>query len=106
MVWTTTRETTRKPPTMARNRLTETNRNNKGNAYQSMKGKTQYKTIDNQVYEAKENDSITFIPRSKEARKRQLQALVFRLLQDRWMKVTKARATLERQGIKELIESI
>lgn len=71
-----------------------------------MKGKRKYKTIDNQVYEAKENDTITFIPRSKEAKKRHLQALVFRLLQERWMKVTKARATLEKQGIKELIESI
>ena len=56
--------------------------------------------------EAKENDTITFIPRSKEAKKRHLQALVFRLLQERWMKVTKARATLERIGIRELIESI
>lgn len=71
-----------------------------------MKGKTQYKTIDNQVYEAKENDSITFIPRGKEARKKQLTALVYRLLQKRWMEIPKARATLERQGIKELIESI
>ena len=52
------------------------------------------------------NDTITFIPRSKEAKKRHLQALVFRLLQERWMKVTKARATLEKQGIKELIESL
>lgn len=91
---------------MAGNRLTETNRNNKGNAYQSMKGQNQYKVIDNQVFEAKENDNITFIPRGKTARKAQLKALVFRLLQDRWMKVPKARATLEKQGIKELIESI
>lgn len=71
-----------------------------------MKGQKQYKAIDNQVYEAKENENITFIPRGKEARKKQLTALVFRLLKDRWMKVPKARATLEKQGIKELIESI
>lgn len=54
----------------------------------------------------KRNETITDIPRSKEARKQRLKALVFRLLQERWMKVTKARATLEKQGIKELIESI
>lgn len=71
-----------------------------------MKGSNQYKTIDNQIFEAKENDNITFIPRSKEARKKQLTALVFRLLQKRWMEIPKARATLEKQGIKELIESI
>ena len=91
---------------MAGNRLIETNRNNQGNAYQSMKGQTQYRIVDNQAYETANKDTVTFIPRGKEARKKQLTALVFRLLQDRWMKVPKARATLEKQGIKELIESI
>lgn len=71
-----------------------------------MKGHKEYKIVDNQAYETANKDTVTFIPRGKEARKRQLTALVFRLLQKRWMEIPKERATLEKQGIRELIESI
>ena len=52
------------------------------------------------------NETITDIPRSKEARKQRLKALVFHLLQKRWSELTKERATLEKTGINELIESL
>ncbi len=70
-----------------------------------MQGK-QYRYIDKQVYETPNDQPITDIPRSKEERKQRLQALVFHFLEKRWMQIPKARATLEKQGIKELIDSL
>lgn len=71
-----------------------------------MKGSNRTKQVENQIYDVPKDQPITDIPRSKEAKKQRLQALVFRLLQKRWSELSKERATLERVGIKELIESL
>lgn len=71
-----------------------------------MKGNNRTKQVENQIYDVPQDQPITDIPRSKEAKKQRLQALVFRLLQKRWSELPKERATLERVGIKELIESL
>lgn len=70
-----------------------------------MQGK-QYRQIDNQVYDVPNDQPITDIPRSHEAKKQRLQTLVFHLLHKRWEQLPKARATLEKQGIRELIQSL
>lgn len=71
-----------------------------------MKGSNRTKQVENQIYDVPQDQPITDIPRSKEAKKQRLQALVFRLLKKRWSELPKERATLERVGIKELIESL
>lgn len=71
-----------------------------------MKGSNRTKQVENQVYDVPQDQTITDVPRSHEARKQRLQALVFHLLQKRWSELPKERATLERVGIKELINSL
>lgn len=65
------------------------------------------KVIGKQVYEVQaKNGFITDIPRSHEGRKLRLKQLVAALCKDRWLKISRQRATLERQGLKELIDSL
>lgn len=71
-----------------------------------MKGSNRTKKVENQIYDVPNDQPITDIPRTHEAKKQRLQALVFRFLQKRWSELPKERATLERVGIKELIESL
>lgn len=71
-----------------------------------MKGSNRTKQVENQVYDVPSDQTITDVPRSHEARKQRLQTLVFHLLQKRWEQLPKERATLERIGIKELINSL
>lgn len=71
-----------------------------------MKGSNRTKKVENQIYDVPQDQPITDIPRTHEERKQRLQALVFRFLQKRWSELPKERATLERVGIKELIESL
>lgn len=71
-----------------------------------MKGSNRTKQIDRQVYDVPSDQYITDVPRSKQAKKDRLQALVFHLLQRRWEQLPRERATLEKTGIKELIDSL
>ena len=64
------------------------------------------KKVDRQEYDVPADQTITDVPRSKEARKQRLKTLVFHLLQKRWEQLPKERATLERIGIRELIDSL
>lgn len=65
------------------------------------------KVIGKQVYEVQHNNGlVTDIPRSHEERKLRLKQLVAALCKDRWLKISRQRATLERQGLKELIDSL
>ena len=54
----------------------------------------------------KEGETMTYIPRSKEARKAQLKQMIWSKLSERWMKLPKALATLEKQAFREIIESL
>lgn len=71
-----------------------------------MKGSNRTKQVENQIYDVPSDQTITDVPRSKEARKQRLKTLVFHLLQKRWSELPKERATLERIGIRELIDSL
>jgi hypothetical protein len=64
------------------------------------------KKVDRQEYDVPADQPITDIPRSHEAKKQRLKALVFKLLQKRWEQLPKERATLERIGLRGLIDSL
>lgn len=71
-----------------------------------MKGQRKPLYINNQAFDVGREGTITFIPRNREARLKQLRKLVLHLLEERWMRITKERATIERQAIKELFNSL
>lgn len=65
------------------------------------------KVIGKQVYEVQHNNGlVTDIPRSHEGRKLRLKQIIAALCKDRWMKISPSRVALERQGLKELIDSL
>lgn len=65
------------------------------------------KEIGKQAYEVDcKKGNVTYIPRNKEEKKQLLRQIVFLKLRDRWMKIPEKLATLERQTIRELIDSI
>lgn len=65
------------------------------------------KVIGNQVYEVQtKNGFITDIPRKREDKKLRLKQIIAALCKDRWMKISTSRAILERQALKELIDSL
>lgn len=70
-------------------------------------GSTCRKEVEQQSYsvDCKEG-MVTYIPRSKEARKAQLRQMIWSKLSDRWMIIPKAVATLEKQAFREIIESL
>ena len=51
-------------------------------------------------------DEIFQLPRSRAERVRMLKTFFIRRMEDRWMKLPKATATLERQFVKEMFKSI
>ena len=70
-------------------------------------GSTCRKEVENQSYSVDCKDGrVTFIPRSKEAKKALLRQIVFLKLHDRWMLIPEKVATLERQTISELIAAL
>lgn len=71
-----------------------------------MKGQRKPLYINNQAFDVGREGTVTFIPRNREARLKQLRKLVYHLLEERWMRITKERATIERQAIKELFNSL
>lgn len=65
------------------------------------------KVIGKQVYEVQHNNGyVTDIPRNREAKKQRLKQIIAALCKDRWMKISPSRVALERQGLKELIDSL
>lgn len=65
------------------------------------------KVIGKQVYEVQhQNGYVTDIPRKKEDKKQRLKQIIAVLCKDRWTKINPSRATLERQGLRELIDSL
>ena len=65
------------------------------------------KVIGKQVYEVQhQNGFVTDIPRNREAKKQRLKQIIAVLCKDRWMKISPSRVALERQGLKELIDSL
>ena len=64
--------------------------------------------IDDQLYEVNpmQGGNITYTPGRKEDRVKLLKKLISIKLQDRWMKLPKKLATLERLTIMELIDSL
>lgn len=63
--------------------------------------------VDNQSYEIQYNRPLVcHIERSKEARKDQLREFIYAKLQKQWSQQPKAVTTLERQYLKELINSL
>ena len=71
-----------------------------------MKGQKKPLVIGNQAFDVGEG-TLTFIPRNREARLKQLRKLVYHLLQDRWnSRVPIKVATMEQRAIKELFDSL
>ena len=65
------------------------------------------KVIGKQVYEVQhQNGFVTDIPRKREDKKERLKQIIAVLCKDRWMKISPSRVALERQGLKELIDSL
>ena len=64
--------------------------------------------IDDQLYEVNpmQGGNITYLPGRREDRVKLLKKIITIKLQDRWMKIPKKLATLERQAIMELIDSL
>lgn len=79
----------------------------KTNSLQRINDSKLAKVIGKQAYEVQhQNGFVTDIPRSREGKKQRLKQLVAALCKDRWMRISLQRATLERQGLKELIDSL
>lgn len=71
-----------------------------------MKGQKKPLVIGNQAFDVGDS-TLTFIPRNREARLKQLRKLVYHLLQDRWnSRVPIKVATMEQRAIKELFDSL
>lgn len=71
-------------------------------------GRKFMREIDDQLYEVNpmQGGKITYLPGRREDRVKLLKKLISIKLQDRWMKLPKKFATLERQAIMELIDSL
>ena len=65
------------------------------------------KIVDNQEYEVSCKDGlVTYLPQKKEERKEALSKMIAKVAKDRWRNIPRNIATLERQFILELIESL
>ena len=65
------------------------------------------KVVDGQVYEVDvKNGYVTHIPRTHSERVGLLKALIFRIAKDRWMRVPRQVAALEKTALNELLENI
>lgn len=65
------------------------------------------KKIDNQVYEVTyNNDNIFSLPRGRKAKLQELKTYVFRECEKAWASQPREVATLKRQYLRELIDSL
>lgn len=71
-----------------------------------MKGQRKPLYINNQAFDVGREGTVTFIPRTREAKLKQLRKLVLHLLEERWQRIPQKVATIERQAIKELFNSL
>lgn len=79
----------------------------KADNLQRVKDNKLAKVIGKQVYEVQHNKGlVTDIPRSHEGKKLRLKQIIAVLCKDRWMRISPSRVALERQGLKELIDSL
>lgn len=79
----------------------------KGDNLQRIKDNKLAKVVGKQVYEVQhQNGFVTDIPRNREGKKQRLKQIIAALCKDRWMKISPSRVALERQALKELIDSL
>lgn len=72
----------------------------------TMEGKCR-KVIDGQEYEVNSNDGmVTYVPPTKQGKKEALSSIIAKVARDRWRNIPRHIATLERQYIRELIDSL
>jgi hypothetical protein len=65
------------------------------------------KIVDNQEYEVSCKDGlVTYLPQKKEERKEALTKMIAKVAKDRWRNIPRSIATLERQFIRELLDSL
>lgn len=62
--------------------------------------------INNQAFDVGKEGTVTFIPRNREARLRQLRKLVLHLLEERWQRIPQKVAVIEQRAIRELFNSL
>lgn len=66
-----------------------------------------YKKVNNQEYEVDCKDGqVTYVPRKKKDKIRMLRLLIKKIAADRWRIIDQRMATLEQQGIRELLDSL
>lgn len=70
-----------------------------------MKGQRKPLILGNQAFDVGDS-TLTFIPRNREGRLKQLRKLVLHLLEERWQRIPQKVAVIERQAIKELFNSL
>lgn len=70
-----------------------------------MKGQRKPLCLGNQSFDVGDS-TLTFIPRNREGRLKQLRKLVLHLLEERWQRIPQKVATIERQAIRELFDSL
>lgn len=70
-----------------------------------MKGQRKPLCLGNQSFDVGDS-TLTFIPRTREAKLKQLRKLVLHLLEERWQRIPQKVVTIERQAIKELFNSL
>lgn len=63
--------------------------------------------VDDQIYKIDcQNPTVTYIPKTREEKINALKKLLNKILQDRWLIIPKYLATLEKQHIRELLDSL
>lgn len=72
---------------------------------ESMKGQRKPLRLGNQEFDVGDS-TLTFIPRNREARLKQLRKLVLHLLEERWQRIPQKVAVIEQRGVKELFDSL
>lgn len=70
-----------------------------------MKGQRKPLILGNQAFDVGDS-TLTFIPRNREGRLKQLRKLVLHLLEERWQRIPQKVAVIERQAVKELFNSL
>ena len=71
-----------------------------------MKGQRKPLILGNQSFDVGREGTVTFIPRNKEARLKQLRKLVLHLLEERWQRIPQKVAIMEQRAVKELFNSL
>ena len=79
----------------------------KPDTYKKIDGRSCRQVIEGFQYEVNNtNPTVCYIPRSKVERKQQLKKFLYNRFYERWNKIPKPIATLERQFLKEMIDSL